>query len=533
MKKFFFSAFLIMSSLALMTSCSDSDTKDSAPKMTVTFDSQGGSAVASITVEQGSKITKPTDPTKEGFIFVDWFKDQAGLTAWNFETDAVESNTTLYAKWTTETFTVTFNTNGGSTIEPVKVASGGKVAKPTNPTKAGSDFENWYSDVALTKVYDFSTAVTADLTINAKWTAQDLSELQNLVAEARGYNQGAYTPESYAVLKTKIEAAEKVLTQTNPTQEQIATALRELNEAIDGLVEKTSFLGTTIKVTPTAVDGIFLATQGQQTIVTAYVYGADGQVVDPSSVKFTYNEADFTPIVDGAIKTSGNSFSFNVKTDVVPGTTAPLTITSVENPSLTLTITIKIAADADKKQAFIDLINALPAPEDISYDDSDQLSAAYSFYFTLSNEEHKDPDVIAAYQKLGECDMAISNLPGRYLFTAFTDNVTNITRRSRFDDTDMGAYTYEMDEAFPAGVYTQNGSSSDWFGNLIQSRYTLYPDGTGIIESRKIASGTSPDPLHIRKDAEEPFTIESTITKYTCEGTQAEGGILYLTVLYQ
>lgn len=452
-----------MSSFALITSCSDSDTKDSVPKMTVTFDSQGGSAVASITVEQGSKITKPTAPTKEGFIFVDWFKDQAGITAWNFETDAVESNITLYAKW----------------------------------------------------------------------SAQDRAELQNLVAEARGYNQEAYTPESYAVLKTKIEAAEKVLTLTNPTQEQIATALRELNEAIAGLVEKPSFLGTTIKVTPTAVDGIFLATQGQQTIVTANVYGADGQVVNPSSVKFTYNEADFTPIVDGAINTSENSFSFNVKTDVVPGTTASLTITSVENPSLTLTITIKIVADTGKKQEFIALINALPALEDISYDDSDQLDEAYRFYFALSQEEQNDPDVIAAYKKLGEYDIAIGNLPERYLFTAFTDNVTNITRRLRYEDTDMGACTYEMNEAFPAGVYTQNGSSSDWFGNRIQFRYTLSPDGTGIIESRTIASEIGPDPVHIRKDAEEPFKIESTITKYTCEGTQAEGGILYLTVLYQ
>jgi len=70
-------------------------------KFTVTFDSNGGSEVANYTnVLDGSKITAPVAPTKAEFDFAGWFKDEALTQEWNFSTDVVEANTTLYAKWT-------------------------------------------------------------------------------------------------------------------------------------------------------------------------------------------------------------------------------------------------------------------------------------------------------------------------------------------------------------------------------------------------------------------------------------------------
>lgn len=68
------------------------------------------------------------------------------------------------------TYTVTFDTNGGSDIEAVTVAEGGKVAQPTAPTKEGFQFDGWYTDKELTKVYDFETPVTSSFTLYAKWT---------------------------------------------------------------------------------------------------------------------------------------------------------------------------------------------------------------------------------------------------------------------------------------------------------------------------------------------------------------------------
>ncbi len=65
---------------------------------TVTFDTDGGSAVSSVTVNKGDKLTEPTAPTKDGYEFVGWYKE--GMTEqWNFETDTVSDNLTLYALW--------------------------------------------------------------------------------------------------------------------------------------------------------------------------------------------------------------------------------------------------------------------------------------------------------------------------------------------------------------------------------------------------------------------------------------------------
>jgi uncharacterized repeat protein (TIGR02543 family) len=67
---------------------------------TVTFNSQGGSAVTSATVASGAKVTKPTDPTRSGYTFAGWYKESACLNVWNFSTDTVTAIVTLYAKWT-------------------------------------------------------------------------------------------------------------------------------------------------------------------------------------------------------------------------------------------------------------------------------------------------------------------------------------------------------------------------------------------------------------------------------------------------
>jgi len=80
-----------------MTGCPNGTTG-----FTVTFNSQQGSSVARITgVESGATISKPApDPTRDGYTFGGWYKEAACTNAWNFETDTVTRNTTLYAKWT-------------------------------------------------------------------------------------------------------------------------------------------------------------------------------------------------------------------------------------------------------------------------------------------------------------------------------------------------------------------------------------------------------------------------------------------------
>ena len=89
----------------------------------------------------------------------------------------VQSGGTINPGTTTDTttnFTVTFNSNGGSTVASKTVASGAKVAKPADPTKDGSTFAGWYTDAALTTAYDFNASVTKSFTLYAKWTAVEI-----------------------------------------------------------------------------------------------------------------------------------------------------------------------------------------------------------------------------------------------------------------------------------------------------------------------------------------------------------------------
>ena len=70
----------------------------------------------------------------------------------------------------TVTYTVTFNSNGGSDVESQTVESGSKATEPAVPEKNGSIFNGWYSDSGLTTPFSFDMAITGDITLYAKWT---------------------------------------------------------------------------------------------------------------------------------------------------------------------------------------------------------------------------------------------------------------------------------------------------------------------------------------------------------------------------
>lgn len=81
------------------------DLEDAVPgTYTVSFNvGEGVTPIDPITnVEPGSTITAPTEPTKTGYTFGGWYKESTYTNTWNFSTDTVEANTTLYAKWTEE-----------------------------------------------------------------------------------------------------------------------------------------------------------------------------------------------------------------------------------------------------------------------------------------------------------------------------------------------------------------------------------------------------------------------------------------------
>ncbi|SEB01190.1 Listeria/Bacterioides repeat-containing protein [Paenibacillus sp. 276b] len=146
-----------------------------AVKHTVAFDAQGGSAVGSITdVSSGTTISEPPAPTKAGYTFAGWFKEEAGTNVWNFATDRVTSDVTLYATWTAvqlAQYTVTFDSKGGSVIDSTaNVSSGTTISEPPAPTKAGYTFAGWFKEEAGTNSWNFETdMVTSDVMLYATW----------------------------------------------------------------------------------------------------------------------------------------------------------------------------------------------------------------------------------------------------------------------------------------------------------------------------------------------------------------------------
>ena len=79
---------------------------------TVSFRSNGGSAVQTQTVEEGAAVTRPVSPTRSGYTFQGWYKNAALTQPWDFDSDVITANTTLYAKWSRNTGgTCTYNNN--------------------------------------------------------------------------------------------------------------------------------------------------------------------------------------------------------------------------------------------------------------------------------------------------------------------------------------------------------------------------------------------------------------------------------------
>lgn len=133
-------------------------------KYTVAFDSDGGSSVASQTVNYNAYATVPTAPTKTGYTFGGWALNGS---IYSFSSSKVTSNITLKATWVLNKYTVTFDSDGGTSIASQTVSHNGVATQPTNPTKTGYTFNGWTLNGAN---YNFSTKVTGAITLKASWT---------------------------------------------------------------------------------------------------------------------------------------------------------------------------------------------------------------------------------------------------------------------------------------------------------------------------------------------------------------------------
>ncbi|XRG78623.1 InlB B-repeat-containing protein [Rossellomorea sp. GAMAL-10_SWC] len=137
-------------------------------KYTVIYNTQDAGLVMSVKAEFNSLLDAPK-PTRTGYTFQGWYKDAEGKTAWNFETDKVSDDMILYAKWSINSYTIHYNSNGGSQVAD-KTANYDSVIDLPKPTRTGYTFVGWYTDAALKTSVGSSVRLTSDITLYAKWS---------------------------------------------------------------------------------------------------------------------------------------------------------------------------------------------------------------------------------------------------------------------------------------------------------------------------------------------------------------------------
>lgn len=138
-------------------------------KYTVQFVSDHGS-FADQTIEYGKLIEtdKLTIPEVEGYTFDGWYTDATRTKEFDFSTP-ITSNTTVYARWTAKDYEVSFITEHGKTPTSQNVKYNGTAADPGKLSAEGYTFIGWYADEAHKTKFDFSTPITGDTKVYAKW----------------------------------------------------------------------------------------------------------------------------------------------------------------------------------------------------------------------------------------------------------------------------------------------------------------------------------------------------------------------------
>lgn len=124
---------------------------------------------------KGEEVEDIAMPKKDGHTFVGWFTERNGQGSKFVLPYEMVEDVTLYPYWKvldpSTTYTVTFETNGGSAVSPYTVKVGETIPQPTEPTKADYAFSGWYLDELFTQPVSFPYTVNSNVTLYAKWVS--------------------------------------------------------------------------------------------------------------------------------------------------------------------------------------------------------------------------------------------------------------------------------------------------------------------------------------------------------------------------
>lgn len=133
-----------------------------------TFTADGTTLAPAQTINRGGKFTEPAKPSKENHTFAGWYN---GDEKFDFDADTTKAPNVLnlVAKWDINKYTVQFVSEHGKTPTSQNVKYNGTATDPGKLTAEGYTFDDWYTDATYSTKFDFSTPITGDTKVYAKW----------------------------------------------------------------------------------------------------------------------------------------------------------------------------------------------------------------------------------------------------------------------------------------------------------------------------------------------------------------------------
>ena len=188
---------------------------------TITFDTNGGSEIAPITQDYGTKITVPADPTRKGYTFKGWDKEIP-------ETMPAE-NITVKAQWEINQYTIAFDTNGGSEITPITQDYGTEITAPNNPTRKGYTFKGWDKEIPKTMPAENIT-VKAQWEINQYTITFDTNGGSEIAPITQDYGTEITAPDNPTRKGYTFKGWDKEIPETMPAENITVKAQWEINK---------------------------------------------------------------------------------------------------------------------------------------------------------------------------------------------------------------------------------------------------------------------------------------------------------------
>ena len=187
----------------------------------ITFDTNGGSEIAPITQDYGTKITIPADPTRKGYTFKGWDKE--------IPKTMPAENITVKAQWEINQYTITFDTNGGSEIAPITQDYGTKITTPADPTRKGYTFKGWDKEIPKTMPAENMT-VKAQWEINRYTITFDTAGGSEIAPITQDYGTNITAPANPTRKGYTFKGWDKEIPKTMPAENMTVKAQWEINQ---------------------------------------------------------------------------------------------------------------------------------------------------------------------------------------------------------------------------------------------------------------------------------------------------------------